>query len=162
MCFRNVPVVIEWKKSTREKSILQATYDAPVQLAAYMGAVNNDVSYDFKVYRFTWSSEPAWVAKHFCLAWNFEFAQTVNTSLSARSLRNKLFVYVSILFGNKYAFLWLSIICTFSIWVLLIRLVCIGITILDELLFYWISSTLLLTYFNDIGIHTFITYIVRH
>lgn len=49
-CFRNVPVVIEWKKSSRDKSSLQATYDAPVQLAAYMGAVNNDVSYDFKVF----------------------------------------------------------------------------------------------------------------
>lgn len=48
-CFRHTPVVIEWKKSSRDKSNLQATYDAPIQLAAYMGAVNNDISYDFKV-----------------------------------------------------------------------------------------------------------------
>lgn len=49
MCFRHTPVVIEWKKSSRDKSTLQATYDAPIQLAAYMGAVNNDISYDFNV-----------------------------------------------------------------------------------------------------------------
>lgn len=49
LCFRCTPVVIEWKKSSRDKSSLRATYDAPVQLAAYMGAVNNDVSYDFNV-----------------------------------------------------------------------------------------------------------------
>lgn len=49
LCFRCAPVVIEWKKSSRDKSSLNATYDAPVQLAAYIGAVNNDVSYDFKV-----------------------------------------------------------------------------------------------------------------
>ncbi|XP_060835698.1 mitochondrial genome maintenance exonuclease 1-like [Rhopalosiphum padi] len=47
--YKNTPVVIEWKKSSRDKSSLQATYDAPIQLAAYMGAVNNDISYDFKV-----------------------------------------------------------------------------------------------------------------
>jgi len=47
--YRDTPVVIEWKKSSRDKSSLQATYDAPIQLAAYMGAVNNDISYDFKV-----------------------------------------------------------------------------------------------------------------
>jgi len=46
---RDTPVVIEWKKSSRDKSSLQATYDAPIQLAAYMGAVNNDISYGFKV-----------------------------------------------------------------------------------------------------------------
>lgn len=49
MFYRDTPVVIEWKKSSRDKSSLQATYDAPIQLAAYMGAVNNDISYDFKV-----------------------------------------------------------------------------------------------------------------
>lgn len=47
--FRDTPVVIEWKKSSRDKSSLNSTYDAPIQLAAYMGAVNNDISYDFKV-----------------------------------------------------------------------------------------------------------------
>lgn len=47
--FRNTPVVIEWKKSTRAKLDLQSTYDAPIQLVAYMGALNNDTSYDFKV-----------------------------------------------------------------------------------------------------------------
>ncbi|XP_022181381.1 mitochondrial genome maintenance exonuclease 1-like [Myzus persicae] len=47
--YKDTPVVIEWKKSSRDKSSLQSTYDAPIQLAAYMGAVNNDISYDFKV-----------------------------------------------------------------------------------------------------------------
>ncbi|XP_025409790.1 mitochondrial genome maintenance exonuclease 1-like [Sipha flava] len=47
--YKHTPVVIEWKKSSRDKLTLQATYDAPIQLAAYMGAVNNDISYDFKV-----------------------------------------------------------------------------------------------------------------
>lgn len=47
--YRDNPVVIEWKKSSRDKTSLNSTYDAPIQLAAYMGAVNNDISYDFKV-----------------------------------------------------------------------------------------------------------------
>ncbi|VVC40467.1 Mitochondrial genome maintenance exonuclease 1 [Cinara cedri] len=47
--YKHTPVVIEWKKSSRDKSSLQSTYDAPLQLAAYMGAINNDISYDFMV-----------------------------------------------------------------------------------------------------------------
>ncbi|XP_050442553.1 mitochondrial genome maintenance exonuclease 1-like [Adelges cooleyi] len=47
--YRNTPVVIEWKKSSRPKPSLYSTFDAPIQLAAYMGAVNNDPSYSFKV-----------------------------------------------------------------------------------------------------------------
>lgn len=49
LCFRDIPVVIEWKKSSRDKLTLNSTYDAPIQLAAYLGAVNNDTSYDFRV-----------------------------------------------------------------------------------------------------------------
>lgn len=54
--FRDIPVVIEWKKSSRDKYNLNSTYDAPIQLAAYMGAVNNDISYDFKVNKTQFSS----------------------------------------------------------------------------------------------------------
>uniref|UniRef100_A0A1B0CDG5 Mitochondrial genome maintenance exonuclease 1 n=2 Tax=Lutzomyia longipalpis TaxID=7200 RepID=A0A1B0CDG5_LUTLO len=32
--------VIEWKKSERAKATISATYDAPLQLAAYLGALN--------------------------------------------------------------------------------------------------------------------------
>ncbi|XP_050523451.1 mitochondrial genome maintenance exonuclease 1 isoform X3 [Daktulosphaira vitifoliae] len=50
IAFHNdTPVVIEWKKSSKPKRSLNYTYDAPIQLAAYIGAVNNDPSYNFKV-----------------------------------------------------------------------------------------------------------------
>lgn len=37
--------VIEWKKSDRQKVSLAATYDAPLQLCAYLGAINADPQY---------------------------------------------------------------------------------------------------------------------
>ena len=43
--------LIDWKRSTKRKSTLAATYDAPVQLAAYIGAVNASNQYPFKVDR---------------------------------------------------------------------------------------------------------------
>lgn len=32
--------VIEWKKSDRHKKTIERTYDAPIQLASYLGALN--------------------------------------------------------------------------------------------------------------------------
>lgn len=37
--------MLEWKTSEKEKSSLQATFDAPLQLCAYMGALNIDPRY---------------------------------------------------------------------------------------------------------------------
>jgi len=42
-------VLIDWKTSDRRKNTLKATYDDPVQLAAYMGAINADSNYPFEV-----------------------------------------------------------------------------------------------------------------
>ncbi|KAI5711828.1 hypothetical protein M8J76_000028 [Diaphorina citri] len=42
-------VAIEWKKSDSKKSTIDKTYDAPLQLAAYMGAINYDNSYTSQV-----------------------------------------------------------------------------------------------------------------
>ncbi|CAH0386574.1 unnamed protein product [Bemisia tabaci] len=47
--YRNTPLIIEWKKSGKSKSSLAMTYDAPLQLSAYIGALNYDSSYPFKV-----------------------------------------------------------------------------------------------------------------
>ena len=55
MCiFRGKPVVIEWKRCTKPKEDIAKTYDAPLQLTAYVGAMNYDARYDAMVigYRF--------------------------------------------------------------------------------------------------------------
>ncbi|XP_065211021.1 uncharacterized protein LOC135839081 [Planococcus citri] len=47
--FKNKPVLVCWKKSNKMKSSINMTFDAPVQIAAYIGALNYDDSYPFKV-----------------------------------------------------------------------------------------------------------------
>lgn len=47
--FRGTPVLVEWKLSEKLKPRLQHTYDAPIQLSAYLGAVNYDNSFKFQV-----------------------------------------------------------------------------------------------------------------
>lgn len=47
--YKNNVVVIEWKTSQRTKSTLEDAYDDPVQIAAYIGALNADEKYPFKV-----------------------------------------------------------------------------------------------------------------
>lgn len=42
-------MVIDWKKSDKLKSTISMTYDAPLQIAAYIGAINFDSNYPFKV-----------------------------------------------------------------------------------------------------------------
>lgn len=42
-------MIIEWKKSDKQKPEIEKTYDAPLQLSAYFGAMNYDVNYNFQV-----------------------------------------------------------------------------------------------------------------
>lgn len=42
-------MVIEWKKSDKKKPIIQYTYDAPLQMTAYIGAINFDSTFTEKV-----------------------------------------------------------------------------------------------------------------
>lgn len=42
-------MVIEWKTSQRTKGTLEEAYDDPVQIAAYVGALNADDKYQFEV-----------------------------------------------------------------------------------------------------------------
>lgn len=44
-------MVIEWKTSQRTKATLEEAYDDPVQIAAYVGALNADDKYPFEVPR---------------------------------------------------------------------------------------------------------------
>lgn len=43
--YEEKPTLIEWKKSDKPRKSLALTYDNPVQLAAYFGAVCNDLNY---------------------------------------------------------------------------------------------------------------------
>ncbi|XP_043785505.1 mitochondrial genome maintenance exonuclease 1-like isoform X2 [Apis laboriosa] len=47
--YRDEIYLIDWKKSDKKKASLAATFDAPVQLAAYIGAVNASNKYSFKI-----------------------------------------------------------------------------------------------------------------
>jgi len=47
--FKTTLVLIDWKTSDRRKNTLKAAYDDPVQIAAYMGALNADSNYPFEV-----------------------------------------------------------------------------------------------------------------
>ncbi|XP_063217620.1 mitochondrial genome maintenance exonuclease 1-like [Bacillus rossius redtenbacheri] len=47
--YQDKPVLIEWKKSDTQKAEIRKTYDAPMQLVAYLGAMNYDERYTFKV-----------------------------------------------------------------------------------------------------------------
>lgn len=49
--YRNQVYVIDWKKSDKQKSSLAATFDAPIQLAAYIGAINASDEYSFRIDR---------------------------------------------------------------------------------------------------------------
>ncbi|PSN43329.1 hypothetical protein C0J52_14173 [Blattella germanica] len=47
--YKGRPVLIEWKKSDKQKSEIEKTYDAPLQLCAYIGAMNYDTKYSLQV-----------------------------------------------------------------------------------------------------------------
>ena len=46
---RSKLALIDWKSSQKPKESLAATFDNPLQLAAYIGAFNHDTKYPFQV-----------------------------------------------------------------------------------------------------------------
>ncbi|XP_035738488.1 mitochondrial genome maintenance exonuclease 1-like [Vespa mandarinia] len=47
--FRGELYAIDWKKSDKDKENINSMYDAPIQLAAYIGAVNSSKRYPFTI-----------------------------------------------------------------------------------------------------------------
>jgi len=47
--YRNTPVLVEWKTSTKPKPTLQSTFEHPLQVAAYLGALSHDQCYQAAV-----------------------------------------------------------------------------------------------------------------
>lgn len=41
--------LIDWKKSDKRKDTIESIYDAPTQVASYIGAINADLNYPFEV-----------------------------------------------------------------------------------------------------------------
>lgn len=50
--FRGHTYLIDWKMSAKRTTSLAAIYDAPLQVAAYIGAINAFNKYSFKVTTF--------------------------------------------------------------------------------------------------------------
>ena len=71
---RGVWCAIDWKTSRRPRPKLRDMYDGPLQVCAYMGAINQDQRYPVKVSGYS-TLDACWISVTFCPSYVYMYSK---------------------------------------------------------------------------------------